>query len=283
VTIAGQTFTLNQTSGGATDRGDFNGDAKTDLIWQSEATGQVAVNYYGGSQGATMTGWAWLNSGINAGWHVVAAADFDGNGVPDLVWQNDATRQITVNYYSGNSITGWNWLNSGINTGWRVIAAADFDGNGVPDLVWQNDSTRQVVVNYYSGAQGNVLSGWNWLNSAISTGWHVAAVADFDGNSVPDLVWQNDTTRQVTVNYYSGTQGATLTGFNWLNAGTNSAWSVVGANDFDGNGVPDLAWQNDATRQVTVNYYGGTGGATVTGWNWLNSTTNTGWRVVIPR
>jgi hypothetical protein len=27
-------------------------------------------------------------------------------------------------------------------------------------------------------------------------------------------------------------------------------WTVVGTGDFDGNGVPDLVWQNDTTRQV---------------------------------
>ena len=35
-------------------------------------------------------------------------------------------------------------------------------------------------------------------------------------------------------------------------------WTVVGVSDFNGDGVPDLVWQNNSTAQVTVNYYGGT-------------------------
>jgi uncharacterized repeat protein (TIGR01451 family) len=283
VSLAGQSITIAQASAGG-NRGDFDGNGVPDLVWQNNTTRQVTVNYYGGGQGLTMIGWNWLNSNVQPGWHVVAAADFDGNGVPDLVWQNDTTRQVTVNYYGGPqgaTMIGWNWLNTNVQPGWHVVAAADFDGNGTPDLVWQNDTTRQVTVNYYGGAQGATLIGWNWLNSKVQPAWHVVAAADFDGNGVPDLVWQNDTTRQVTVNYYGGAEGASMIGWTWLNSAVQPGWSVVGAADFDGNGVPDLLWQNDATRQVTVNYYGGAQGAAMIGWNWLNSARQPDWTAAL--
>src|SRR6202023_39067 len=129
------------------------------------------------------------------------------------------------------------------------------------ELIWQADSTRQVTVHYYGGAGGATFQGWNYLNAEGIAGWTVVAAADFDGNGVPDLVWMNNQTRQVTVHYYGGTGGATFQGWSWLSRGGDPGWTVVGAADFDGNGVPDLIWQNDATRQVTVHYYGGTGGA----------------------
>jgi VCBS repeat protein len=146
-----------------------------DLIWQNTSTGQVNVNYYGGAGGATLTGWAVLNSGAGtAGWRVVAAADFDGNGTPDLIWQNTATGQVNVNYYTGAKLTGYAVLNTGAGTaGWSVVGAADFDGNGVPDLVWQNRSGGQVTVNYYGGARGAIRLGWNYLNSSGNLGWRV--------------------------------------------------------------------------------------------------------------
>ena len=34
-----------------------------------------------------------------------------------------------------------------------------------------------------------------------------------------------------------------------------------GLGDFNGDGYQDLVWMNNSTNQVTVNYYGGTGGA----------------------
>jgi hypothetical protein len=30
-------------------------------------------------------------------------ADFDGNGTPDLIWQNTTTRQVIVDYYDSQS------------------------------------------------------------------------------------------------------------------------------------------------------------------------------------
>jgi chorismate synthase len=162
-----------------------------------------------------------------------------------------------------------------------VVAVADMNGDGVPDLIWQNDATRQVTVNYYGGAGGATMTGWAWLNSAGNHGWTVVAAADMNGDGVPDLIWQNDTTRQVTVNYYGGTGGATMTGWAWLNSGGNPGWTVVAAADMNGDGVPDLIWQNDATRQVTVNYYGGAQGATLQGWAWLNSAGVHGWQALV--
>ncbi len=252
------------------------------LIWQDDSTRQVTVQYYGGSGGATLESWDWLNSAGVTGWHVAAVADFNGDGIPDLVWQNDSTRQVTVNYYGGtNGATylGWNWLDSTGAPGWHVAGAADFDRNGVPDLVWQNDATGQVAVHYYGGTGGATVQGWNWLNQSGVTGWQVAAVADMNSDGVPDLIWQNETTRQVTVNYYGGTGGATVQGWNWLQFSNVTGWHVAAATDFNGDGVPDLVWQNDTTRQVTVHYYGGAGGAADQGWNRLSAASTPGWSV----
>src|SRR5580658_289013 len=273
--------------------GNYNGDGHQDVLWQNNTTHQVTLQYFDGTEGVTYTGWNWLNSaGEPSGWQLVGAADFDGNGVPDLVWEYMPTGQVTVNYYSGpggTTLLGWNWLNQTGNPGWTVVAVADMNGDGVPDLIWQDNTTNQVTVNYYGGTGGATLIGWDWLNSGGEpAGWHVVAAADFDGNGTPDLVWQYTPTRQVTVNYYAWIREIPLTflkltGWNWLNSNGDLGWTVVGANDFNGDGVPDLVWQNDATGQATVNYYGGAGGAVYQGWNWLAATGYPGWTAVLPR
>jgi len=265
----------------------FSNSGEQSLVWQNASSNAVNVYYYG-LGGYLSQGSNQLNSGAGtAGWHVVAAADFDGNGVPDLVWQNTSTGQVNVNYYGGTggaTLIGYAVLNSGAGTaGWSVVAAVDMNGDGVPDLIWQNAGTGQVNVNYYGGSGGATLTGFAVLNSGAGTaGWHVVAAADFDGNGVPDLVWQNTTTRQVNVNYYGGTKGTTLIGYAVLNTGT-AGWTVVGANDFDGNGVPDLVWRNDSTGLVNVNYYGGPRGAVYEGFNVLSAVPNPGLNVIVPR
>ena len=45
-------------------------------------------------------------AGEPSGWNVVGAADFDGNGTPDLVWQYAPSTAVTVNYYSYSQANG---------------------------------------------------------------------------------------------------------------------------------------------------------------------------------
>jgi hypothetical protein len=175
---------------------------------------------------------------------------------------------------------GWAYLDAAGEPGWTVVGVADMNGDGVPDLIWQNTTTTQVVVHYYGGAGGAVYQGWAYLDTVGAAGWTVVAVADFDGNGTPDLVWQNTATTEVVVHYYGGTGGAVYQGWAYLEAGA-AGWAVVGASDFDGNGVPDLVWQNATTAQVVVHYYGGAGGAVYQGWAWLNSAGVPGWRALV--
>jgi len=210
---------------------DFDGNGVPDLVWEYMPTGQVSVNYYGGPEGDLYLGWSWLNETGNPGWTVVGAADMNNDGVPDLIWQNNSTNQVTVNYYGGTSggvYQGWNWLiEGGEPSGWRVVGAADFDGNGTPDLVWEYIPTGQVTVNYFGGAGGAVYQGCTYLNSTGNPGWTVVGASDFNGDGVPDLVWQNNSTSQVTVNYYGGAGGAVYQGWNWLANPGYPGWTAL--------------------------------------------------------
>jgi hypothetical protein len=174
-----------------------------------------------------------------------------------------AIEQAASPGYATPPYTGWLYLNQSPDSGWTgqgtwlLVGAGDFDRNGVPDLVYMNTSSRQVVVNYYGGAGGATEIGWAYLNSGGEpAGWSVAAVADMNGDGIPDLIWQyvGTSANQVTVNYYGGAGGAVYQG--WANLYAEPlGWTVAAAADFNGNGTPDLIWQNTTTRQVIVDYY----------------------------
>jgi len=111
-----------------------------------------------------------------------------------------------------------------------------------------------------------------------ATTW--AACADlninpFEPSEVPNLLWQNDVTRDVTVWFMGGPQGSTPLGQNYI--GTTLGWSLRGAADMNRDGVPDLLWQNDVTRDVTVWFMGGPQGSTPLGQNYIGTTL--GWRL----
>jgi len=50
----------------------------------------------GGVQGNVFLGWGVLNASPLPGWKVVATGDFNGDGQPDLVWQNEATNSLNT-------------------------------------------------------------------------------------------------------------------------------------------------------------------------------------------
>jgi FG-GAP-like repeat/Beta-propeller repeat/Putative binding domain, N-terminal len=281
IAIAGQPILVTQ----AGVAGDFNADGHPDLMWQLNSTGQVAIWYLDGAQGNAYESWNWLAAGSMTGWTLRGAADFNGDGHPDLIWQYDATGQVAVWYMGGaqgDTYQSFGWLNSSGLAGWTLVCAADFNGDGHPDLVWQNDSTGQVAVWYMGGAQGNTYQSFGWLASGNMTGWTLVGVADFNGDGHPDLIWQYAATGQVAVWYMGGAQGNTYQSFGWLASGNMTGWTAIGAVDLNADGHPDLIWQSTTTQQVAVWYMGGAQGNTYQSFGWVagGASPGPGWTAV---
>ena len=101
-----------------------------------------------------------------------------------------------------------------------------------------------------------------YLPGYSNTPWKVVGVGDFDGNGVQDIVWQNPNTRQILIWYMSGTQTNVFFAYSLPNLAP-LGWTAVGVRDFDGNGKPDIFFQNDIGRQLLVFLMMGTDGSTV--------------------
>src|SRR5262249_35795591 len=64
--------------------GDFNGDGKSDILWQN--TDGAADIWL--MNGTSLIGGALLPF-PGAGWHGIGTSDFNGDGKADIIWQND--------------------------------------------------------------------------------------------------------------------------------------------------------------------------------------------------
>jgi hypothetical protein len=265
-------------------RNDFDANGKTDLVWQHDASRQAVVWYMDGASGNNMMGYNYLTSFDVTGFTLAASADFNGDGAPDLVWQNDATRRAYVWYMGGagrNVMMAYASLTPMDVPNWRIVAANDIDGDGHPDLVWQNESTRQASIWFMGGPQGDQWIGSGWLSAAAVPGWRLVGAGDMNDDGQPDAVWQNDATRQVSVWYLGGMDGATFMGWAWLNPSVVPGWRVVGVNDFNGDRKPDLVWQNDADRSASVWFMGGPQGTVMQGFAMLTTLNVSGWTLSV--
>jgi len=210
---------------------DIDGDGILDLLWQNMSTGDVTYWIMSGSQFAGT--WGYVVRGIPLVWRVVAAADMDGDGFPDLVYQNAQTGDVTYLQVVNGQFTGvWGFLSQGIDPIWKVIGAVDLFNDGNNDLVWWNSQTGEVT---YLRMQGATWTGeYDYIANTmatVNTSWRAVGMADFTGDGYPDIVWQNTQTGDVT--YYEVTiswTGKPQWDGNWgfLAQGTDPVWQLTG-------------------------------------------------------
>jgi len=125
--------------------GDFNGDGKSDLVFQNQTSNQLALWFMNGS---SYQGGLILPSKPSAGWTVVGVGEFNGDGFADLVFQNQTTGQIARWYMNGVSYVGGTILPVVPGAGWKIVGVGDYNGDGIADLLLQNQTSNQAMVWY---------------------------------------------------------------------------------------------------------------------------------------
>jgi alpha-tubulin suppressor-like RCC1 family protein len=241
---------------------DFNGDGNHDLVWQNAAAGDVDA--------WLMSGATWTNNqqtlatGVSANWKLVAATDLNGDGQTDLLWQNTRNGSVVAWLMNGSTRTGLVQVAANVPAHLKVVGVADFNGDGQPDLLWQDTVTGAVSVWYMNGLT------WTGRSDTILAGapanWQVIGTADFNGDGKPDLLWYNSRAGNVAVWLM---QGIVWDGtWRYLARGVSPLVHPVAAIDMNGDGKPDLLWQDVVNGTVTVWFLNGLtrqGGAATVG------------------
>jgi hypothetical protein len=203
----------------------------TRVVWEMEGT-----NWTGGYSVLGL---------IAPAWRIAAAADFNGDGFADVVWENTTTGERAIWFLTAaGAWQGAFAMLPVVAPAWRIVAAADFTGDGKADLVWQDGAGSTVVWPMAGSSWGGSFSPLPLTPAE----WRVAAAADFSGNGQADLVWQNATTGARAI-WMMG--GVTRLGFVMLPV-VAPEWSIATAGDFNGDGKPDLVWQNVTTGERAI-------------------------------
>jgi Peptidase M10 serralysin C terminal/Bacterial pre-peptidase C-terminal domain/FG-GAP-like repeat/Peptidase M66 len=169
------------------DTGDFNGDGKADILWR-DTNGQIGDWLSNGSGGWTVNNASM--AGVSTSWTVAGVGDFNGDGKSDILWRGPNGE---VGDWLSNGSGGWTINNASVKTvanNWHVVGVGDFNGDGLSDILWSSDTGQ--FGDWLGNSNGTFTD--NSANSMmnVSTDWHVAAVGDYNGDGIDDVLWRND-------------------------------------------------------------------------------------------
>jgi hypothetical protein len=218
---------------------DFNHDGMSDLVWTNPARGTMTVWLLCGTDlleaGAEIAGPA------GPRWVVAAAGDVDGDGMADVAWHNASARRVSLWLMSGTAVReSGPELPAPSHAKHVLNDLGDVNGDGLADIVWTEPTTNRMDVWLLNGTRP--LEPSVHAPGPVGAGWESVALSDFNRDGLDDVLWANEANNSIAVWLMWGTgvleEGPAVAG------PPGDGWSVSFANDVDGDGMADVAWQN---------------------------------------
>ncbi len=241
--------------------GDLGGDGKSDLLYQTSASGDVSVwsGFDGSADGRTF-----LRT-VKPGWVVEGVSDMDGDGHADIIWRYtgsplnppaspDDLGVVFIWFMNGSAIDEIK-SRGGAPTTWDLVGGADLHGNGRSDLVYLSPAG---AVRCITG-----LTGRNFVNELVGTtptGFKPVRLGDFDGDGKADILFRNSSTGQLKLWLMNGITISSQVDMPAVDA----TWELFATADVNGDGVADIIFKKpDGTLVIWLMTAGAAGQPTV--------------------
>lgn len=226
---------------------DLNADGKPDLAVANGGNGRVSVLLNTTSAGATTPSFA-ASADVATGSSpaVVAIADFNADGKPDLAVTNAGSASVSVllnKTGTGATLPAFQAkveLATGLFP--TTVAVGDFNGDGTPDLAVASSGEESVSVLLNATATGATTPSFlAKVDFATDLSLLGAAVGDLNGDGKPDLATTNNESGAVLLNTtVTGSLTPSFSARVNYASGVNLDFVLIG--DLDGDGKPDLSY-----------------------------------------
>ena len=205
--------------------GDVNGDGRVELFFHNTSSGATRT-WFLGSDGALERSVAIYSNGIASGWTLRTCGDVDGDGNVELFWQrsNGDTRTWFLN-------TNGQWASSAViwstrvSTAWTLRGCGDVDGDDRVELFWQ--SSAGATRTWFLGTNGVLERSVAMSSTAVSRVWTMRAMADVDGDSRDEILWQSSA--GATATWFLNTNGQKTSSRAMNSTAVSTAYTIRGA------------------------------------------------------
>jgi hypothetical protein len=220
---------------------DLDGDGRPDLVVSSNGGGIYVLRNITVTDTIQFAA-AW-DSTTPDGCGSLAAADIDGDGLPDIVVANGNSR---ISVFRNTSTAGKISFASAVAyegpaAVWS-IAIGDIDGDGKPDIVAGSNLNNTVSVLRNTGSIGNIGFDLKTDFSPGSLSWNMA-LGDVDGDGKPELIVPGTNLGTVSV-FPNVSHSGSISFTQPFHFPTGGLSMSVNIGDLDRDGLPDLVIGN---------------------------------------